>query len=42
LHFRFLRFVTHFLGMNLALIIGMARYLKGVKTNVWQPTKRHQ
>ncbi len=42
LHFRSLRFVTHFLGMNLALIIGMARYLKGVKTNVWQPTKRHQ
>ncbi len=42
LHFRILRFVTHFLGMNLALILGMARYLKGVKTNVWQPTKRHQ
>ncbi|MCX6225823.1 MAG: glycosyltransferase [Bacteroidia bacterium] len=42
LHFKIFRFITHFLGMNLALIIGMVRYLKGVKTNVWQPTKRHQ
>lgn len=42
LHFKILRFITHFLGMNLALSIGMVRYLKGVKTNVWQPTKRHQ
>jgi cellulose synthase/poly-beta-1,6-N-acetylglucosamine synthase-like glycosyltransferase len=42
LHFKFLRFITHFLGMNLALSIGMVRYLKGVKTNVWQPTKRYQ
>lgn len=42
LHFTFFRFITHFLGMNLALSIGMVRYLKGVKTNVWQPTKRHQ
>lgn len=42
LHFAIFRFITHFLGMNLALIIGMIRYLKGVKTNVWQPTKRHQ
>jgi cellulose synthase/poly-beta-1,6-N-acetylglucosamine synthase-like glycosyltransferase len=42
LHFKIFRFITHFLVMNLALSIGMIRYLKGVKTNVWQPTKRHQ
>ena len=42
LHLSVLRFITHFLSMNLALSIGMVRYLKGVKTNVWQPTKRHQ
>ena len=42
LHIKILRFITHFLGMNLALSIGLVRYLKGVKTNVWQPTKRHQ
>ncbi|MFO7617606.1 MAG: glycosyltransferase family 2 protein [Bacteroidales bacterium] len=42
LHFILFRFITHFLAMNLALLIGFFRYLKGVKTNVWQPTKRHQ
>jgi len=36
------RFATHFLSMNLALFIGFLNYLKGVKTNVWQPTKRNQ
>jgi len=38
----FLRFITHFYGMNLALFFGFINYLKGVKTNVWQPTKRNQ
>jgi cellulose synthase/poly-beta-1,6-N-acetylglucosamine synthase-like glycosyltransferase len=42
LHIPLFRFITHFLSMNLALGIGMLSYLKGVKTNVWQPTKRHQ
>lgn len=42
LHINFLRFITHFLVMNLAMAIGMLRFVKGVKTNVWQPTKRHQ
>jgi cellulose synthase/poly-beta-1,6-N-acetylglucosamine synthase-like glycosyltransferase len=42
LHFQILRFVLHFLAMNLAMLTGLLRYLKGVKTNVWQPTKRHQ
>jgi cellulose synthase/poly-beta-1,6-N-acetylglucosamine synthase-like glycosyltransferase len=35
-----LRFVSHFYSMNLALFIGFIKYLKGVKTNVWEPTKR--
>lgn len=35
-----LRFVSHFYSMNLALFIGLIKYLKGVKTNVWEPTKR--
>ncbi|MFA5219330.1 MAG: glycosyltransferase family 2 protein, partial [Bacteroidales bacterium] len=42
LHVSFFRFITHFLAMNLALLLGFIRFLKGVKTNVWQPTKRHQ
>ena len=37
-----LRFVTHFYSMNVALIIGFFRYIKGVKSGVWQPTKRNQ
>lgn len=40
LHIIPLRFVTHFYTMNLALLIGFVKYLKGVKTNVWEPTKR--
>jgi len=35
-----LRFVTHFYTMNLALLIGLVKHIKGVKTNVWEPTKR--
>lgn len=42
IHMSFLRFITHFCAMNLALFVGFIRYLKGVKTNVWQPTKRNQ
>jgi len=37
-----LRFITHFYAMNFSLLIGLFIYIKGVKTNVWQPTKRYQ
>lgn len=42
IHIVTLRFVTHFYSMNLALFIGFLKFLKGVKTNVWQPTRRNQ
>ncbi len=42
IHNVFLRFITHFLSMNLALLIGMFKFFKGVKSNVWKPTKRNQ
>jgi len=42
IHIIFVRFVTHFYGMNLALMVGFFKYLKGVNSNVWQPTKRNQ
>jgi cellulose synthase/poly-beta-1,6-N-acetylglucosamine synthase-like glycosyltransferase len=42
IHISFFRFITHFCAMNLAMFVGFLRYGKGVKTNVWQPTKRHQ
>lgn len=35
-----LRFVSHFYLMNLALLKGFIIYVKGVESNVWQPTKR--
>lgn len=37
-----LRFVSHFVLMNLALLAGFFRYLGGIKDNVWQPTSRNQ
>jgi cellulose synthase/poly-beta-1,6-N-acetylglucosamine synthase-like glycosyltransferase len=37
-----LRFVSHFVLMNLALLAGFLRYLGGIKSNVWQPTRRNQ
>lgn len=42
LHIVPLRFVTHFYSMNIALLHGFFKYYKGVKSNVWQPTKRFQ
>jgi len=42
LHIIILRFITHFYSMNLALLIGFYKYTKGVRSNVWQPTKRNQ
>ncbi|MEM8585627.1 MAG: glycosyltransferase, partial [Bacteroidota bacterium] len=31
----------YFLTMNLALLLGFFRFLKGVRSNVWQPSQRH-
>ncbi len=37
-----LRFVSHFVLMNVALLAGFIRYIGGIKSNVWQPTRRNQ
>ena len=37
-----LRFLGHFTMMNIAFLWGFYKYFKGVRSNVWQPTKRHQ
>ena len=42
IHLRLLRFVTHFYSMNAALLVGYWRYLRGIKTTIWQPTQRFQ
>ena len=36
----FLRFITYFYSMNLALLAGFFKFIKGAETNVWQPTQR--
>ncbi len=40
IHIVILRFITHFYAMNLALLIGFFKYLLGLKTHIWQPTRR--
>lgn len=42
INFKLFRFVTHFFSMNIALMLGFFKYLKGVESNVWQPTQRNQ
>jgi len=35
------KYAGYFYYMNLALLFGFIDYLKGIKTNVWEPTKRN-
>jgi cellulose synthase/poly-beta-1,6-N-acetylglucosamine synthase-like glycosyltransferase len=37
-----LRFISHFVLMNLALFAGFVRFIGGIKNNVWEPTRRKQ
>jgi cellulose synthase/poly-beta-1,6-N-acetylglucosamine synthase-like glycosyltransferase len=37
-----LRFFTHLYFMNIALFVGFVRYLRGIKSGAWAPTKRYQ
>ncbi len=40
IHIIILRFITHFYAMNTALLIGFFKNLFGLRTNIWQPTRR--
>lgn len=40
IHNKIIRFVTHFYHMNLGMFIGLIKYIKGVKSSVWEPTQR--
>ncbi|MCB0629259.1 MAG: glycosyltransferase [Saprospiraceae bacterium] len=42
IQWRFIRNIRYFFLMNLALLIGFFRFIKGVKNNVWEPPKRQQ
>jgi cytochrome b subunit of formate dehydrogenase len=37
-----LRFFTHLFFMNIALFAGFVKYLRGINSGAWAPTKRHQ
>lgn len=37
-----LRFISHFVLMNMALLAGFFKFSRGIKNNVWQPTSRDQ
>jgi len=41
-HVVFLRYFIHFISMNVALFFGLLQFLKGIRSSVWEPTKRHQ
>ncbi len=41
-HLSLLRYFTHFYYMNAALMVGFFKYLKGINSNIWQPTERFQ
>jgi hypothetical protein len=40
IHLKILRFISYFSYMNLALIKGFLNYATGIKSGIWQPTKR--
>lgn len=42
IQWRLIRNIRYFLLMNLALLNGFFRFIKGVKNNVWEPPKRQQ
>ena len=37
---RYLRYITQFLMMNTALAAGFVKALRGIKSGIWEPTKR--
>lgn len=40
LHIRTIERLSYFIYINLAFVQGFLKYIKGVKSNVWKPTKR--
>jgi cellulose synthase/poly-beta-1,6-N-acetylglucosamine synthase-like glycosyltransferase len=41
-HLRFIKFVAHFYHMNLGILIGFIKFMTGVNSSIWEPTKRHE
>ena len=42
LNIALIKFPAHFVTTNAALFLGFFRFLSGIKSSVWEPTKRHQ
>ncbi|NSW46295.1 MAG: glycosyltransferase [Bacteroidales bacterium] len=42
IHIKYLRLLTHFFYMNIALLIGFLRFINGVNSSIWTPTPRLQ
>lgn len=42
IHNKWIRFISHFYAMNLALLVGLFKFIKGVQSNIWKPTERFQ
>jgi len=42
IHLVLLRGISHFVSMNVALLIGFTRFLTKPTSNIWSPTKRNQ
>jgi cellulose synthase/poly-beta-1,6-N-acetylglucosamine synthase-like glycosyltransferase len=42
MHFVPVRFFSHLLFMNIALFVGFFKYIKGIRSGAWTPTKRYQ
>jgi len=40
IHIKLFRYITHFYSMNIALMMGFFKYIRGIKSNVWQPSIR--
>jgi cellulose synthase/poly-beta-1,6-N-acetylglucosamine synthase-like glycosyltransferase len=42
IHIKLLRFASHFVSMNLALLIGFIKFASGKHKSTWTPTQRNQ
>lgn len=42
IHLPFLKSIRYFIVINAAILMGCFDFLKGIKSNVWEPTKRNQ
>ena len=39
-HLPLLRNIRYLISMNVALLVGFFKYLRGIRSNIWEPTKR--